>query len=130
MDRTYNCKSIAYQHKFNNKNIIDGLFQDQPKYYVNMFRIPIVTNHAFIIESGKHGWKFGTSFIGWIYKVQKFWKFNSNGIGTRLSQFVVMPHLPTRGTNGKLPLMDYFQSHLMISKEYLKVKGKQSMQKK
>jgi hypothetical protein len=34
---------------------IDGLFQDQPKYYVNMPRIPIVTNHASIIELGEHG---------------------------------------------------------------------------
>jgi hypothetical protein len=28
-----------------------GLFEDQPRYYVNMFRIPTIINHAFVIES-------------------------------------------------------------------------------
>ncbi len=50
---------IAYQKLINISSItkitIDGLFQDQPKYYVNMPRIPIVTNHASIIELGEHG---------------------------------------------------------------------------
>ncbi len=30
---------------------ITDLFKDQPKYYVNMPTIPIVTNHASVIES-------------------------------------------------------------------------------
>ncbi len=52
-------RTIAYQELINISSItkitIDGLFQDQPKYYVNMPRIIIITNHASIIELGKHG---------------------------------------------------------------------------
>ncbi len=30
---------------------IVGLFEDQPRYHVNMPRIPTIINHAFVIES-------------------------------------------------------------------------------
>ncbi len=33
------------------KVTIIGLSKNQPRYYVNMPKIPIITNHAFIIES-------------------------------------------------------------------------------
>jgi hypothetical protein len=49
MDKTYSCKK-AHQNRFNNKIPIASLFEDQIRYYVNMPRILIVTNHAFIIK--------------------------------------------------------------------------------
>ncbi len=33
------------------KITIDGLYQDQPKYHVNMHRIPIIINHVYVIKS-------------------------------------------------------------------------------
>ncbi len=32
------------------KITIDGLFEDQPRYYVNMLQIPTIINHAFVIK--------------------------------------------------------------------------------
>jgi hypothetical protein len=45
--------------------------------------------------------------------------FNSKNIGRE--EFVIMPHLLIRRTNGQKPLLDYLQKHVVISKEYLKV---------
>jgi hypothetical protein len=46
---------IGYNKEFINisstkKIPIAGLSKDQPRYYVNMPRILIITNHAFVIE--------------------------------------------------------------------------------
>ncbi len=32
-----------------------------------------------------------------------------------------LPHLLARRTNGRKPLIDYFQSHVVTSKEYLRI---------
>ncbi len=45
------------------KVTIIGLLKDQPRYYVNMPRILIVTNHAFAIESKSMVENFAQSFI-------------------------------------------------------------------
>ncbi len=37
-----------------------------------------------------------------------------------------LPHLPTK-TNGKKPLVDYFQNHVVTSKEYLKIMQQKAM---
>jgi uncharacterized protein YdbL (DUF1318 family) len=38
-----------------------------------------------------------------------------------------LPHLLTRRTNGKEPLVDYFQSHVVTSKEYLRIMQQKAM---
>jgi hypothetical protein len=49
MDKTYNRKKV-HQNRFNNKIPIASLSENQTRYYVNMPRIPIITNHASIIK--------------------------------------------------------------------------------
>jgi hypothetical protein len=66
--------------------MITILFEDQPRYYVNMLIIPTITNHTY----KKHGWEFGATFITGSYIVQKSWKLNSSGISRRPSWFVVI----------------------------------------
>ncbi len=38
-----------------------------------------------------------------------------------------MPHLPTRKTKGKEPLVDYFQSHVITYDQYFDVMWKKAM---
>jgi hypothetical protein len=40
-----------------------------------------------------------------------------------------LPHLPIRRTNGKIPLADYFQSHVVILEEYLRIMQQKAMDK-
>ncbi len=38
-----------------------------------------------------------------------------------------LPNLLARGTNGKEPLVDYFQNHVVTSKEYLRIMRQKTM---
>jgi len=40
-----------------------------------------------------------------------------------------LPHLPIRRTKGKKPLIDYFQSHVVINFEYLDILKRKVMKK-
>jgi hypothetical protein len=40
-----------------------------------------------------------------------------------------LPNLPTRRTNGREPLVDYFQNHVVTSKEYLRIMQQKTMDK-
>jgi len=40
-----------------------------------------------------------------------------------------LPHMPIRRTNAKKPLVDYFQSHVVTSKEYLRIMRQKAMVK-
>ncbi len=43
---------------------IVSLFEDQPRYYVNVLKILIIINRAYVIELENMVEKFGTIFIG------------------------------------------------------------------
>jgi hypothetical protein len=47
----------------------------------------------------------------------------------RLHNLLSLTHLPPRCTRGKEPLVDYFQSHVVIFVEYSNILGKKTMDK-
>jgi len=47
----------------------------------------------------------------------------------KVHNLLLLPHLPARHTNGKEPLIDYFQSHFAISFEYLDILRRKTMEK-
>jgi hypothetical protein len=53
--------------------------------------------------------------------------FNSSGINTRVSRFVVIATFAARRTNGREPLIDYSQSHVVTSKKYLRIMRQKAM---
>jgi hypothetical protein len=52
-----------------------------------------------------------------------------NQEATRLHNFFSLTHLPTRCARGKEPLVDYIQSHVVTSVEYLNTLRKKTMDK-
>jgi hypothetical protein len=53
--------------------------------------------------------------------------FNSSGINTRVSRFVVIATFAARRTNGREPLIDYSQSHVVTSKKNLRIMRQKAM---
>jgi hypothetical protein len=47
----------------------------------------------------------------------------------RLHNLFSLPHLPTRHTRGKGPLVDYFSSHVVTFVEYLNILREKTMDK-
>jgi hypothetical protein len=48
----------------------------------------------------------------------------------RVHNLLLLPHLPTKHTKGKEPLIDFSQSHVVTSYEYLDIPlGKKTMEK-
>jgi phosphohistidine phosphatase SixA len=47
----------------------------------------------------------------------------------KMNQLLLLPHLPTKQTKRKEPLVDYLKSHVMTNAEYLVVMHKKVMEK-
>ncbi len=124
------CETNWIKHKATQKFInigstievpIDNLFKDQPKFYVDMPIIPIITNHASIIESKNMVENFAQPSLDETIQLKNY----ESSIQVALTQvchdLLSLPHFSTRRTNGRKPLVDYSQSHVVTLETYLKI---------
>jgi hypothetical protein len=93
---------------------IDGLFEDQLKYYVNIPRIPAITNHAYVIESENMVENLEQPSLDEVVEFRNPKNSTQETLAHQCHNLMSLPHLPTRRTNGRKPLMDYFQSHVAL----------------
>jgi hypothetical protein len=108
---------------------VDGLFENQPRYYVNMPRIPTIINHASIIESQNMVENLAQPSLDEIVKFINFESSTQVASTQGSHSLLSLPHLFVRRTNGREPLMDYFQSHVVTLEEYLRIMQQKAMDK-
>jgi len=109
---------------------IASLSKDQPTYYVNMFRIPIITNHASVIESENMVENLAQPSLNETIKLRNSRSSIQLALAHGCHCLLSLPHLPARRTNGREPLVDYSQSHVVKSKEYLRIMRQKAMDNK
>jgi hypothetical protein len=100
---------------------IVGLSKDQFRYYVKMPRIPTTTNPAFVIELKNMVEKLAQLSLDEIAEFKFFESSTQVALAQRCHGLLSLPHLPTRRTSGKKPLVDYSQSHVVTLEEYLMI---------
>ncbi len=109
---------------------IASLSKDQPTYYVNMLRIPIVTNHASVIKLENMVENLAQPSLDETIMLRNFRSLIQMALAQGCHCLLSLPHLPTRRTNGREPLVNYSQSHVVKSKEYLRIMQQKAMDSK
>jgi len=89
------------------KVTIIGLFKDQHRYYVNMPKIPIVINHAFVIKSKNTVENLAQPSFDEAAKVKNPESSTQVALAHGCHSLMSLSHLPARKTNGKEPLVEY-----------------------
>jgi hypothetical protein len=97
--------------------MFNSVAQDQPRYYVDMLTISIITNPKFVslIKNLVETLEQFSIDVGKICRIPKTQEALAG------NNLLSLPHLPTRRTSGREPLVDYLQSHVVISKGYLTI---------
>ncbi len=86
-----------------------------------MLKILTITNHASIIESKNMVENLAQPSLDEIAKLKNLESSTQVALAHGCHNLMSLPHLPPTRTNGREPLVDYFQSHVVISEEYLKI---------
>jgi hypothetical protein len=92
-----------------------------------MLRIPTITNHAFVIELENMVDNLAQPSLDEIVELINPKSSTQVALGQGCHNLMSLPHLPTRRTNGREPLMDYSQSHVITSEEYLRIMRQKAM---
>jgi hypothetical protein len=94
-----------------------------------MLRIPIVTNHAFVIELENMVENLAQPSFDKIVELRNLKSSTQVALAQGCHNLMSLPHLPTQKTNGRKPLVDYSQSHVVNSKEYSRIMRQKEMDK-
>jgi hypothetical protein len=96
------------------KITIDGLFEDQLRYYVNMLKIHAITNHAYVIELENMVENLEQPSLDEAIEFRNPKNSTHEALAHQCHSLLSLPHLPTRRTNGRKPLVNYSQSHVPL----------------
>jgi hypothetical protein len=87
-----------------------------------MLRIPTIINHAFVIESKNMVENLEQPSLNEIVEFKNSESSTQEALAHRCHNLLSLSHLPVKRTNGREPLMDYSQTHVVTSEEYLSIK--------
>jgi len=93
-----------------------------------MLIIPTITNHAFVIESKNIVENLAQLSLDESAELKFFESSTQVALTHGCHGLLSVPHLLVR-TNGRKTLTNYFQSHVVTSKEYLRVMQQKAMDK-
>jgi hypothetical protein len=86
-----------------------------------MLKILTVTNHAFVIELENMVENLAQPSLYKVVKLKNPGSSTQEALAQRCHNLMSLPHLPTQKTNGRKPLVDYSQSQVVNSREYLRI---------
>jgi hypothetical protein len=90
------------------KVTIIGLPKYQPRCYVNMPRIPIITNHAFVIESKNMVENLAQPSFDEVAEFKNLESATQVALAHGCHTLMSLPHMLVKRTNGKEPLVEYY----------------------
>jgi hypothetical protein len=99
---------MQLQKNSTTKNTINGQFEDQPRYYVNMLKIPITINHAFVIESYNMVENLEQFSLDEVVELLNPKSSTQKALTHRCHNLLSLPHLPTRKDQWKRTLSGLF----------------------
>ncbi len=100
----------------------NGLSKDQRlRCYVNMHRIFTIINHAFVIESKNMVENLEQLSLNETIQFKNSKGSIQEALAHHCHNLLSLRHLPSRRTNGRKPLMDYSQSHVVTLEKYLSI---------
>ncbi len=106
---------------------IASLSKDQPKYYVDILRIPIIINHAYVIKSENMVENLAQPSLDEIIKLKISKSSTQMALTHVYHGLLSLPDMLVRRTNGKEPLANYSQSYVVTSEKYLKIMRQKAM---
>jgi hypothetical protein len=86
-----------------------------------MPEIPIVTSHAVVIKLKNIVENLAQPSLDETVELKNLECSTQVTLAQGCHNLMSLPHLLARKTNGREPLMDYSQSHVVSSKEYLRI---------
>jgi len=93
-----------------------------------MPRIPIVTDHAFVIKSNNIVENLAQLSLDETTKFRNFKSSIQVASAQGCHGLLSLPHLPARWTNRRKTLVDYSQSHVVTLEEYLRIMQQKAME--
>jgi hypothetical protein len=94
-----------------------------------MPRIHVVINHAFLIELENMVENLAQPSLDETVKLINPEISTQVALAQGCHNLMSLPHVLARKTNGREPLVDYFQSHVVNSKEYSRIMQQKAMDK-
>ncbi len=88
---------------------------------MNMPKIPIVINHASVIKFKNMVENLAQPSLDETTELINFESSTQVVLAHGCYGLLSLPHLPIRKTNGREPLVDYFQSHVVTLEKYLRI---------
>jgi hypothetical protein len=79
-----------------------------------MPKILVITNHAYVIKSESMVENLERLSLDEDVEFRNPKNSIQEALAHQCHNLMSLPHLPTRRTNGKKPLVDYFQSHVAL----------------
>jgi hypothetical protein len=77
-----------------------------------MRTIHVIINHAYVIKSNNMVENLEQPSLDEVIEFRNLKSSTQETLAHQCHSLLSLPHLPTKMTNGKKPLVDYFQSHV------------------